>query len=151
MLKFIYIALFDIWVCHRDRTQNNANLLRTENAKFNFIAIDHSSIFDNGNEYGRDLPISIEKSLLTTNYFKKYYPKHHIALSSEFSIIKTGFENKVAATKLQLDTIFENIPIEICSEKDKIERKEWLKTVLCSNERVADVWQAFENYLISNF
>lgn len=45
-MDFVKIALFDLWICNKDRKPDNPNVLLSEtNAKFTFHPIDHTAAF----------------------------------------------------------------------------------------------------------
>ncbi len=52
-IDLIKIGLFDLWVCNKDRTPSNPNLLiqETKDSLLNFIPIDHTAAFAYSSDY----------------------------------------------------------------------------------------------------
>jgi hypothetical protein len=143
--SFLKIALFDLWVCHQDRFVHNSNLLQSyEEMKF-FCAIDHSSIFDNGNQYQDNLSVlSYEKSILNTPIFKQSLQLKPIT-SIELQILFDSFKNDVEICLSALDSIFDTMPNGFA--KDRGEQILWIKNILCNPKRLVSVQETYSKYL----
>lgn len=75
-LKFINIAFCDVWLSNKDRHQNNTNLLLVEKyGKFDFVAIDHTQLFGNQDNYKMlKIPVmdsDLTNMLITSDFTKK--------------------------------------------------------------------------------
>jgi hypothetical protein len=107
------IGLFDLWVANDDRNHNNYNLLTKGT---DFIAIDHSTIFD-GDGLGRNLsPLTWEDSILSSDLSitflnsKQKREARHTELLAQFPTFVNG-------CRQALPEIIEGIPNEWCNNK----------------------------------
>jgi hypothetical protein len=116
-IDLIKIGLFDLWVCNKDRTPSNPNLLIQETKKglLNFIPIDHTAAFAYSSDY-RNLT---EYTLFLEDSFS--------ILSSDFCKLLLSQLNKDELKKSLEEEFNRCIYLSLCQLRDILDLipKEW--------------------------
>lgn len=135
--RFLDIAFCDIWLANKDRRINNSNLLLIENNfKLDFVAIDHTQLFSNQNNYkGLRIPImdsDISNMLISSDFTKKickFADKEIISNFSNRIIEKIGVTLNILPDKLNslpseigLSNAGKKKIIEILQNEERINR-----------------------------
>ncbi len=107
--QLLKIALFDLWLANEDRNFNNANLLIDVAANYQFIPIDHGSIF-NSCEFSGDISLLTENESLTdVKLFKSLF--HNTDFTLEYiTELKEYFYLCTHNCKKQVHEILNEIP-----------------------------------------
>lgn len=137
-LCFLDIAFCDIWLANKDRRINNTNLLLIEkNGKLDFVAIDHTQLFANQNNYkGLRIPImdiDLSNMLITSDFTKKIckFAENEIISTYNNRIIK-----KIGTTLNVLPDFLDTLPSEIGLSKSG---KKKIIEVLGNDERISRI------------
>jgi hypothetical protein len=112
VLAFIWIAMFDIWLCNEDRSHNNFNLLYNMDEN-HFIPIDHVNVFNGLNIDKQPYLISENESILNSPLFRLFFFGTLQPKAKEFrSEIEKTFKRHIALCNENLHQIFSDLPIE---------------------------------------
>ena len=151
-IDLLQISLFDLWVSHQDRTQENCNLLvgAYENeAKERIIAIDNASIFNfEFGEHQSLQPLRYEQSMLSSTQLKILYREDKVVFSDAkiaIEIWQNGIHNCIKT----VDNILKQI--EVVLDTDVIHLKNWVLDELCAQSHLERVEKLFYNYLSQTF
>lgn len=108
---FLMIALFDIWLSNDDRTFGNPNLLLNTSDNMFFVPIDHVAIFHTGNLHRENYPLSLEDSIIYSNFSTKLFKSKKVTNISFLRSIEKNYYICVNKCLIDLDNILQNTPV----------------------------------------
>ena len=110
---FLKICLFDIWMGHSDRTEDNFNLMYDSENDNRLVPIDNQSIFFNGNIFHlNNYSAKYEYSLLSSFLPFVLFSKKELSDTKILSELQLFFEENTLQCKQNLPEIIKNIPTE---------------------------------------
>jgi len=110
VMGFIWIALFDIWLCNEDRNHNNFNLLY-DAEKNTFVPIDHVNIFNGLNIDKTSYLIAENESILSSPLFPLFFFGNLQPKQKHFrSNIEKTFKSHVKNCEKSLPQILHSLP-----------------------------------------
>jgi hypothetical protein len=141
------IALFDIWVANDDRNHNNYNLLiRAKEGKYQFVPIDHESVFNSGNIDKQLYAINEDSSLITAPLCLRLFSTQDISnKKTRIDDFKDYFYLCISNCRQKLPQILNQVPEDwkinlALSWKD-------LDNHLFVKKWIDECWNTFVTYL----
>jgi len=143
--ELLKICLFDIWMGHSDRTEDNFNLMYDSGNDYRLIPIDHQSIFFNGNIFHlNNYNAKYEDSLLSSFLPLVLFNKKELINYQILPELQPFFKKAILNCKQSLPEIVENIPDDWQLDKELYENA--ILNNLFSDEWVEKSWNDFINF-----
>jgi hypothetical protein len=146
--NLLRIALFDIWMANEDRNFNNLNLMVDVSDNYNFVPIDHGSVFNSGIVRFPMVLLNENECLTDTPLFRHLFPAH--TLSKDYiRNLKEYFYLCIGECKEKTDEILSSVPVDWNINRADIARK--INDELFSSGWEDDVFKTFLEYIRSPF